>query len=186
MASVRPARVLRLAPSCEFWSAERLRQHLSRMPQCLAVYANSDIAITGQQRNRLARAWRPVVRAEGPMPFWATLTPAAPLTLPNPRGPSDYVSEAATKLCELVDACDSGITLSAWFHRTLVWMVHFHCEFEGFLATKKHPWHQLIQVAFDLQQANFQVPEGALRTDDYLVWASDGHVFLQPSGTSRA
>ena len=166
--------------ACEYWSSERLRRHLSGSPECLNVYLNSDVCEPVGKRDRRDRAWRPVVRTEGPQPFWATLAPRSCVIQDERNAEDVFADDAAQQLTALVDECGSGVSLSTWFKRVLVWMAHYSSEFEGFVTPRKHPWHELLQIAFDLKQADFQVLEGTCRTEGFSAEASDGCVYLLP------
>jgi len=61
----------------EFWNVARLSEHLRRSEVCQVAYDHSDLAPTGSQvTGKVPPAWQPATRVPGPMPFWATLSPA--------------------------------------------------------------------------------------------------------------
>ena len=163
----------------EYWCTDKLRQHLARSPLCLAVYANSDITECGKLKVRPASAWRPVVRTEGPRPFWATLNPKPPAEVVVDADADSQEVAAAMTLCELAESCHSAVTICAWFQRVLAWMAHHHCQYEGIVSRRPHRWHQLLDLAHALQLADFQVPKGSLCSVDFRAWASEGYIFVQ-------
>ena len=59
--------------STEFWSQDRLSEHLRKQPRCLQVYIEGDICHTPTPVRKGQHAWKPSIKAHGPKPWWATL-----------------------------------------------------------------------------------------------------------------
>ena len=62
--------------SVEYWTEQRLGEHLSRSELCRRIYRESDIdGVPGTAKGAEGPSWRPCTLAPGPIPFWATLRP---------------------------------------------------------------------------------------------------------------
>ncbi|CAE7377313.1 ggact.2 [Symbiodinium sp. CCMP2592] len=59
----------------EYWTRQRLAEHLRRSPRCLRVYAEAEIQDVPEVHQPGSGAWRPCTISHGPRPWWATLNP---------------------------------------------------------------------------------------------------------------
>ena len=76
----------------EFWSSDRLAQHLRKATHCLIVAEAADLDAGVTVKPRYSFAWPPAATFQGPKPFWATRHPDPPeepaREVPDPRWPT--------------------------------------------------------------------------------------------------
>ena len=95
-------------------STKRLRAHLYNKQPCLSAYIAADISHDVVQVAGTSHAWVPPLQIEGPVPFWATLSPGEPVdeggssirAIDMVRG---YVVQASQQL--------AGRELSSFYHK---------------------------------------------------------------------
>ena len=59
----------------EFWSRQRLAEHLRKAETCRRIYEQGDISGPPAPPEPYKHVWRPSVQTAGPAPWWATLRP---------------------------------------------------------------------------------------------------------------
>ena len=111
----------------EFWSTERLRDHLRHQARCLSTHAEADLPEAADHERRCrATRYLPATALVGPRPFWATLTP--PPRLPEPMPLVDPELQQLQSVLQLAEATDSH---SQIFHKLAPKLLRLHRTFAG-------------------------------------------------------
>ena len=110
--------------SREFWTQDRLREHLRRAEACLSAYAEADLPPALPQETNIKQATsKPVTALVGPKPFWACLRP--PLT----ATPEAHEFDLRLELRTLLTCPAKDNSLAAAFERCMPKLGRFVATF---------------------------------------------------------
>ena len=135
----------------EWWTTHRLKEHLRRSSVCRHTYCGADLPnadpceVVGSKSDR---AWRPPTTTTGPVPFWATLRPPAPVVVRTglDRDICHEVRRSFDKLLSRFADCDA----TQWAQSAFAWVRDHH--WHNSWVPSGHAALTLLQILTDIAE----------------------------------